>query len=126
MILWNEIEEARDRLNAISAFFIPWITSFFILVFTIAVNMGGAICWIMIYPFFTVLAGMGGVVSYRIKKSRIKKSKAHDWENPNKLNIALAMLILVIVGTIEGERSLESKNFFITQHIVVDATPAVV
>ena len=88
--------------------------------------MEGAICWIMIYPFFSGLASIGGVVSYRIKKSRIKKSKAHDWENSNKLNIALAMLIPVIVGTIEGERSLEPKSFFITQHIVVDATPAVV
>src|SRR6478752_9596927 len=47
----------RAKLTSISAFFRPWLTSLAILVLTMALSMEGAICWIMIFPLFAVLAG---------------------------------------------------------------------
>lgn len=109
--------------NGAVAFFLPWLTSFVILVITIALSIEGAICWIMVFPFFAILAGIGGSVAYSIKKrnARNKDLDKNDWGKPNTLNVSVLFFVPALLGYLEGERTLVPVEYMITKQIVIEA-----
>ncbi len=112
--------------NGAAAFFLPWLTSFVILFITIALSIEGAICWIMVFPFFAVLAGIGGSIAYSIKKrkARNKDLDKTDWGKPNTLNVSALFFVPALLGYLEGERTLVPVEYTITKQIAIAAPPA--
>jgi hypothetical protein len=120
--------------SAVAAFFIPWITSLVILIITIAFNIEGSICWMMIYPFFAILAGIGGTIAYSVHLKRAKKAAQqdghsnnnNDWGKPNTLNVSLIFFVPAFLGYLEGERSLIPTEYTIVREVTVKASPEAV
>lgn len=112
--------------NGAAAFFIPWLTSLAILIITISLNIEGAICWIMVYPFFAVLAGIGGVIAWSVKKrnARAKEQGRDDWGKPNTLNVSALFFVPALLGYLEGERTLVPVEYTVTKQIAIAAPPA--
>jgi len=107
----------------LGAFFKPWLTSLVILFVTMAFNIEGSICWIMIYPLFSILAGIGGVIAYQFRKQRTNDPDKKDWENPNTLNVSFILFIPLVVGLVEGDRTLTPKEFNISESVIISASP---
>jgi hypothetical protein len=108
--------------NLSSAFFLPWLTSLVILAITMIFNIEGSICWIMIYPLFAILAGIGGIIAFLLRNRYSKDSNRNDWEQPNTLNISFILFIPAFVGLIEGDRTLTPKDFIISKSVVIPAS----
>lgn len=107
-----------DRIRNLSAaFFMPWITTLVILVITIAFSVEGAICWIMIYPFFSVLAGLGGIAAY-YAKNRLKKNG-----QDNTLNLSLVMMLPLLMGVIEKDNVAKKQEYASSASVIIDAQP---
>ncbi len=104
------------------AFFKPWLTSLVILFVTMALNIEGSICWIMIYPLFSILAGIGGAIAYYMRKQRTNAPDKKDWENPNTLNVSFILFIPLVVGLVEGDRTLTPKDYNISKSVVIFAS----
>ncbi|HEY0030631.1 MAG TPA: hypothetical protein VGC65_07730 [Bacteroidia bacterium] len=110
----------EKKVGAAAAFFIPWLSSLAILFITIALSVEGTICWIMIYPFFSVFAGIGGIIAMYIRDR--KKNK--NFEKPTTLNVSLVFLVPAFLGFLEGDRTLTTKQFMISKEIIIKAAPA--
>lgn len=113
--------------SAGSAFFIPWLTSIFILIITILLEIEGAICWIMIFPLFAIAVGIGGVIAYYIKFKN--KPDENDWdfiEKNKKMNISIILALPLILGFLEGDRTLNVKQCMVTQSVEIAANKEVV
>jgi len=104
------------------AFFKPWLTSLAILVVTMLFNIEGSICWIMIYPLFSILAGIGGLIAFHLRKQSFKDPNKNDWEQPKSLKISLILFIPAFIGLIEGDRTLSPKEFNISESVVISAS----
>lgn len=114
--------------NGAIAFFLPWLTSLVILFITIAFNIEGAICWVMVFPFFAVLAGIGGAIAYSIKKRNAGKKglDKNDWGKPNTLNVSVLFFVPALLGYLEGERTLVPVEYTITKQVEIAAPAALV
>lgn len=108
--------------SSIGAFFKPWLTSLAILIITMLFDIEGSICWIMIYPLFSILAGIGGLIAFHFRRQNNKSLNKKDWEQPNTLNISFILFIPAFIGLAEGERSLEPKNLNIAESVVINAS----
>lgn len=113
------------KLNGVAAFFIPWLTSFVILLITMALNIEGSICWIMIYPLFAILAGIGGLIAHGLKKQNASKKEhgGDKWGKPNTLNVSLLFFVPAFVGYLEGERTLVPQEYSVTKEVLIAASP---
>jgi cbb3-type cytochrome oxidase subunit 3 len=112
-----------------AAFFLPWLTSLVILVVTMTLAIEGSICWIMIFPIFAILAGLGGLIAHgkRTRKSEIEDLENYDdWTKPDSLKVSVLILVPIVFGIIEGDRSLTKEEMVITKSIVINAAPATV
>ncbi|MFD1468637.1 hypothetical protein ACFQ48_10410 [Hymenobacter caeli] len=107
-----------------AAFFLPWLTSLFLLVVTVLLNVEGAACWLMVFPIFAVFAGFGGLLAFahRTRKNR----KAADSQQPTRLNLSLLVAGPLLLGFVEGEKALVPKQLTISREVVVGAPPAAV
>ncbi|HTF82722.1 MAG TPA: hypothetical protein VL947_13395 [Cytophagales bacterium] len=103
--------------SAIAAFFIPWITSTLLLVITLLFNIEGIICWLMIFPVFAIFAGIGGIIAYHMQKRKDHKSKYRD-----TLDISFAVLLPLLLGYIEGERTLSPEVYTLKEEVVIPAS----
>jgi hypothetical protein len=97
-----------------------------ILVITIIANIEGTICWIMIFPLFATLAGVGGIIAFYYLKSSGKYKNNEDWENPGNLKMSLILLLPFFLGLVEGERTSSEKLFSISESVVIASSSAVV
>lgn len=115
-----------EKLSKLKAFFMPWLSSLVILFITILVEIEGVICWIMIYPLFSIVAGIGGLIAYHRNQRQINKNTTDDsilddWNPPTNLKISLLLLLPFIFGAIEGDRSLSPKEYIVTETITIPA-----
>ena len=113
----------ENTKSSSGAFFKPWLTSLAILIITMLFNIEGSICWIMIYPLFSILAGIGGVIAYHFRKPRTNDPDKNNWENQNTLNVSFILLIPIVVGLLEGDRTLTPKEFNISKSVIISASP---
>jgi hypothetical protein len=112
-----------------AAFWKPWITCLVLLGITIAFSIEGTICWIMIFPIFAFLAGSGGVTAYaqRLKKEQPKQKPNEDNEildTPDIFQVSLVLLLPLLLGVLEGERTQQKLDFNITQTMTIAAPPS--
>lgn len=108
-----------------SAFFTPWLSCFIVLMITLLFNVEGVICWIMIFPFFAILAGIGGIIAHRIKKKKAfeEQEEYQDFlKDLNKPQVSLILLIPLFVGVVEGDRSLSRQDYYIKEKVIVEAS----
>lgn len=121
--------------SSTGAFFWPWVTSLALLALTILASVEGAICWIMIFPFFAVLAGIGGVIAYKTGKSRASRgsgAKKDDildqdqWDRSDTLKMSVLLLIPAFIGLVEGERTQLTEEIKVQKEVLVGASPAAV
>ncbi|MFL5763113.1 MAG: hypothetical protein ACJ77K_04165 [Bacteroidia bacterium] len=108
---------ANKKINGAAAFFLPWLTSVVILIVTVALNVEGTICWVLIFPFFATFAGLGGLIAMAIRNKRDKNNQ--EPPKPTVLNISLALFIPLIAGYFEGNRTLSPEQMTITQEIII-------
>lgn len=119
----------QKAISNTSAFFFPWITTAVLLVITMLFNIEGAICWIMIAPLFAIAAGIGGIIANRFRR---KKEDIHDrenydyWTKPDKMTASCLLLLPMIAGALEGERSLGRKDMIIVEEIEIQASSTAV
>ncbi len=126
--------QPKDKeITGTGAFFLPWLTSLIILFITIVFSVEGAICWVMIYPFFAVLAGIGGLIARAFRKNAEKKQSnleddptildQNDWNKPTTLNVSVLLLLPLVSGLIEGNRTTSKQDMLITKEIIINASP---
>lgn len=116
------LQSKESTTNALSAFLQPWITCLVLLILTMTLNVEGSICWIMIYPFFAFLAGIGGVLAYLLRKSNSSHSDKQDWKEPNSLNLSLLIVVPFVIGLAEGERTLSRQEYTLSTSVIIPAT----
>jgi hypothetical protein len=112
----------EKTLSNTSAFFKPWLTSLVILLVTMFFNIEGSICWIMIYPLFSVLAGIGGVIAFNYRRKRNYDQDKNDWDSPNTMKISFVLFIPLVVGMLEGDRALTPQEFNISESRIISAS----
>lgn len=111
-----------DTQSSVGAFFKPWLTCLIILIVTLFLNIEGSICWIMIYPLFSILAGIGGVIAFYVKNWKSKNSDKIDQEKSNTLYVSFVLFVPLLVGFVEGDRTLIHKEFKISQSVIIQAS----
>jgi hypothetical protein len=111
-----------------TAFFRPWLVTFILLLLTIAVEMEGAICWIIIYPFFSVAAGIGGLIGLYWLRRRDKQSGKDnnsnildDFDSKNTLKLSPLLVMPLLLGAIENDFFLSTDRYEISVSRVIDA-----
>lgn len=116
--------------DGITAFFRPWAVTAILLVLTIVLSVEGAICWIIIYPFFSIAAGAGGLIAYYIMRGREQQAKNEqnpdildDFERPDRFKMAPLLLLPFLLGLIEDDRFLSPAAYEVTREITI-AAPA--
>jgi hypothetical protein len=76
-----------------AAFFIPFIPIFGFLVITLLWGIEGAACWIMVFPIFLILAGLGGLTA---RYFRLRKEKRE-----NTLYLTIVVLLPFFLSPLE-------------------------
>lgn len=82
-------EKASSIFNKI---FMPWLPIFLFLLITLALEIEGWACWLMILPIFLIAASIGGFIG-----GYLKSKKRND-----KLNISLFVLLPFFISPIES------------------------
>lgn len=120
----------ESTINRGVAFFKPWITCLILLVITIALNIEGTICWVMIFPFFAVAAGIGGVIAFSFLKRREEARRPKrddildDFDSSDRLQMSLLLLAPLILGIVEGDRTQRCENLNLVQSVEIEASTA--
>jgi uncharacterized protein YndB with AHSA1/START domain len=121
----------RDKpISTGAAFLYPWATSLVILVITMLLSIEGAICWMMIFPFFGVAAGIGGIIANRMRTPVDNTDEDTDildqnlWQDKNRLSVSLLMLAPMLLGAIEGDRSTSAAYYTLQKEVIIAAAPA--
>ncbi len=120
--------------SSLRAFFFPWLTSLVLLAVTILVKLEGAMCWIMIYPFFAAAAGIGGLLGRRwlVKKLGRKEGEGGNedildqgdfWKN-DRLQVSLLLVLPLAAGWLEGGRESAKRPCFQENSIEIAAQSA--
>jgi hypothetical protein len=108
----------KDKIKTLSsAFFTPWLTSLVILIITMFFNIEGLICWIMMFPIFAMLSGMGGLIAFYFKNRNNNKPT-------NVYGLSFIIFLPAIVGLLEGEKTLSKNTLNISRTIEINASPA--
>ncbi|MFN0015648.1 MAG: SRPBCC family protein [Saprospiraceae bacterium] len=112
--------------NGVIAFFRPWAVTGILLILTTLLALEGVICWVIIYPFFSIVAGIGGLIAYHVLRYQQKQRTENpdildDFDNPNTLKMSPLLLLPVLLGLIENDRFLSSATFEITREIDIQA-----
>lgn len=118
---------ADKTTSGTAAFFKPWLTSLVLLFITLLTKVEGVICWVLLFPLFATVAGLGGLIAYHFKKARTdldERSDGPDWPRPNTLNVSLVFMLPVALGVLEGERALTPQEITIREQLTIDAPVA--
>ncbi|MDF3821062.1 hypothetical protein P3G55_14210 [Leptospira sp. 96542] len=112
-----------NQLKSIKgAIFLPLLSCFLLLCVTIALNIEGTICWIMVFPLFGFVASLGGVLAFYLKKISDTNSKNKVIRNRKTLNGSFLLFLPILVGSIEGDKTLSRKDFEISKSITIQAS----
>lgn len=114
----------NNKLSGTAAFFLPFLTSLVILIVTIMLSMEGAICWIMIFPLFAILAGIGGSIAHNHRKRRDKADEENnEWERKDTLKVSFIALLPIVLGFVEGDKTLTHQEYTIVRQVAINASP---
>ncbi len=110
----------QRQLTYGSAFFLPWLSCLVLLVLTIFLNLEGAICWIIIYPFFAIVAGLGGVIA---NKRRVARRQPTDDFDSINVSLLVMLPIPILLGLFEKDTLSSTTEYVISRQITI-AAPA--
>ena len=121
----------REKQTSTGAFFKPWLSCMAILAVTMYLHIEGSICWIMIFPFFAIISGFGGVVAFNRKRRRYRRKiewdfDKEDWEKPGSLQISFLFLIPLLAAAIEGDRISSFESLTVEKQVTLKDSPDVV
>jgi len=121
----------KEKHTATGAFFKPSLTCMVILAVTIYFNIEGAICWIMAFPIFAFFAGAGGLVAFNRKRRRYRRNiqwdfEKEDWEKTGSLKLSFLLLIPLLVGAIEGDKTSSFESLTVEKKVTIPASPDIV
>ena len=109
----------KISMNGVGAFFLPWLTCFAVLVLTVVFSVEGSICWVMMFPIFAVVAGIAGLAAYHVEEG--KKRDRRD-NPPTILKSSFVLIIPLILGFAEGDRTNITKEITIEREVAIDAS----
>ncbi len=117
----------KKHISIVKAFFLPWLTSLAILIITLLASIEGAICWVMIYPLFSIAAGFGGMVgNWFCRKRGHRRTISPEEEilddTSGDLKIYIVMILPFALGFFEGDNSWERSDITINRSITIDAS----
>ena len=110
-----------------SAFFKPWLTSLALLFITLITNVEGIICWVLLFPLFATVAGIGGLLAYHFKKSRTQEATGiagTNWPTTSRLNASLVFALPIALGYLEGGRAWTPQEITIREQLTIEAPVA--
>jgi|GEM_PF-457120 len=118
----------KESQSFTGAFLKPWLTCIVLLAVTIYFNIEGAICWIMAFPLFGIMAGFGGVTAFNRKVRRYQRKmmfdfEKDDWDKPGSLKMSFILLIPVLAASLEGDRASSFEPLTVEKKITVRASP---
>jgi hypothetical protein len=97
----------ENRRSSRYAFFFPWLVCIVLMVMTIAISLEGWICWVMIYPFFAFVAGIGGLLIQKwiVNKEKTKNTDPNDdnFKTGGTLQISLLFLLPLAIAFLEKQ-----------------------
>lgn len=118
---------ARATQSRVGAFFKPWLSSLVLLIITIVLQVEGAICWVMIYPFFSIFAGIGGLIAYQLRRKKKDIGDfMSDWDKPDTLKLSAVLLLPLLLGAVEADRTSVTQRMQTAQEITIAAPTSVV
>ncbi|TGL24197.1 hypothetical protein EHQ46_03495 [Leptospira yanagawae] len=117
------IEQTKRFSNVI---FKPFIPCFILMCVTIALNIEGTICWLMIFPLFAFTASLGGILASQIRKSSERDSIDKSKKNHNTMYGSFILCLPLVIGFIEGDKTLTRKDFYISRSVTIQASPEAV
>ena len=118
---------AKNVQSNVAAFFMPWLTSLVILAITIAFNIEGTICWVMIFPIFALLAGIGGEIAYSRRKMTEGDARSKDdndnntIDTPDIFQVSIIAILPLLLGIAEGNRTQTRLDYLISREITISA-----
>ncbi|MBR9859373.1 hypothetical protein GYB22_01200 [bacterium] len=124
-IFFSFLQNRYRKISRTMAFVRPALVSLVLLTVTIFLSMEGAVCWIMIFPLFLLMAWMGGAIARSFFNKKIK-IKDHEIDDIGKYQIIVLLALPFILGPLEGDRLLFKRDMSIDQKIVINASPEVV
>jgi hypothetical protein len=89
VVYFSKLESAKSVYYQI---LMPWFPIFIFLVVTIALEIEGWACWIMLLPVFLLAASLGGIIGGYMKTRKAKN---------DKLNISILILLPFFVSPLE-------------------------
>jgi hypothetical protein len=118
-------ERIKDGL---AAFFRPWAVTAILTLLTIILSIEGAICWIIIYPFFSIMAGIGGLIGYWWMLRRyINHKQGSDsddiLDDLNGLQLSPFLVLPLFFGLIENDHFLSTEKIAVQRQITINAAP---
>jgi len=110
--------------NYAAAFFLPWGTSAVILFITLFLNIEGSICWVMIYPLFSIAAGIGGIIALAIRKRNEKpEPPKNGYWGQGRWSLPLLLIAPAVTGLAEGDRILNREDMNSSESVIIQAAP---
>lgn len=127
----------RARIQSrLYSFFMPWLSSLALLVITIAVAIEGAICWVMAYPVFAIVAGIGGLImrghllrqTQSLEAGTDEKSLdgGKDFRNNGNLQVSVLLLFPLLAALLESTIEFRPQEFEAYNTIDIQAADTVV
>lgn len=114
-----------------AAFFRPWLTTLILLFVTILLSLEGTICWLMIYPLFSVMAGFGGLLAYNMLRKRQRQAQhaqrddiLDDFDRSDMLKFSPVLTLPFVLGLLEQDRLLTPDTYIVSREITIAAPPA--
>ena len=127
----------QSRINSrVYCFFMPWLSSLALLAVTIAVAIEGTICWVMAYPVFAIVAGIGGLFmrGYLLRQRRLMEEDADenvldggkDFRNKGNLQVSLLLLLPILVALAESTIDFRPQEFTAYNTIDIQAVDTII
>lgn len=118
----------KKHVSPAGAFFMPWLTSLVILGITILLKIEGLICWIMIYPLFSLAAGFGGLLGNWFCTKKGYGKNANFGENvlddtrSGTLKMYAVLILPFALGFFEGDNSWNRADILLERSVTIEAS----
>jgi hypothetical protein len=127
-VRFSEQKRIESRLYS---FFAPWLSSLVLLVITIVVAIEGTICWVMAFPIFAIVAGVGGLMmrSFLLRQKRQLEQDmdekvldgGKDFRNNGNLQISVLLMLPLFVALVERTIEFRPQEFSAYNFIDIQA-----
>lgn len=122
--------------SGVYSFFMPWLSCLALLVITIAVSIEGTICWVMAYPVFAIVAGIGGLIMrrYLLQRQNILEESVDektldsgkDFRNTGNLEVSILLLLPLFAALLERTIEFQPQVFSAYNTIDIQATDTII